>query len=966
MPRQLEQQYQDLLMQNQKLEAQVVALQQKLATCKEEAERLRRAMDTAQMGYWELDLATNTMIGDEQHEKLFGLTPGSFAGTYEAFLALIHPDDRDMVKQTIQRAVVENIDPRTEFRLLWPSGEVRWMNAQGRLLHDSAGQPTRISGGIRDITERKRTEATLARYQLLSENTRDIVLFIRAADGRIVEANQAAVAVYGYDHATLLTKSISDLRDPTTLGALPEQMRQADTNGILFETRHCRKDGASFPVEVSARGADVGGERLLLSIVRDVTERKQAEEALRRSRERLQMVLRAGRMGWWERDVRTNETTWSDSLYDLLGQGSQANRPSYELFLQRVHPDDRQKVQDRVRQAIDERGEYSAEYRLLHPNGGTRWVLEKGRIFYDQTTHSQRIVGVSLDITQRKWVEEGLRESEAILRSVYDNTPLLLGLVEISEDDILHLYDNPAMHRFYGLPAPQSTTGRWASALGMPPAAIQEWLDHFKASEASKQPVQFEYVHNNPDAPRWLAVTVALIGPGFSGRTHFCYVAEDVTERKRVEKTLRESEQRYRELADAMPQIVYTAGPDGVGTYVNQQWQQYTGISEEQMPNFDWSTLLHPDDRQATVERWSESLQTGEPLTAEYRLKYADGKYRWHITRTVPVRNESGQIIEWIGTSTNIHERKLVEEALWDLAERLQLALDAGRMTAFEWHQASDQVRRTENASTVLGMGVEDTGQNYFQIVHPEDRPAFLALLAKLSPENGYYQFEYRIIRPDTGVTVWLQERARAIFSESGQLTRLTGLVMDITERKRIEIGQDLLAEAGRLLALSLNVTDRLVELAEIGVKVIAEWCAVNLIEGDGTIRLMAAAHREPAKTALIYKLAQRYPVDLTAPTRTPDVLRTGQGRLYTDLFQALPASRAEDPEYRLLLAQLGGQTIIIAPLIAREQVLGSITCVSRPGQYYDGQDLALIEELARRAALAVDNARLYEAGHDE
>ncbi|MCL4295506.1 MAG: PAS domain S-box protein [Anaerolineae bacterium] len=597
MRRQSGQRYRGLRAHHQRLKTQMTTLQQELAACKEEAERLRRAMDKTQMSYW-----------------------------------------------------------------------------------------------------------------LLSENARDIVLFIRASDGRIVEANAAAVAAYGYDYPTLLTKTISDLREPATLNVLPEQMQQADADGILFETRHCRSDGSVFPVEVSARGADVAGERLLLSIIRDITERKQAEAALRRGQERLQMVLRAGRMGWWERDLRTSETTWSDTLYDLLGQGAPGNRPSYEQFLQRVHPDDRQKVQDRVRRAIDEGGEYSAEYRLVHPNSGVRWVLEKGRLFYDPADHSQRLVGVSLDLTQRKWVEEGLRESEAILRSFYDNTTLLLGLVEIGADDILHLYDNPATHRFYGLPAAESTTGRWASSLGLPPPAIREWLSRFRESELSGQPVQFEYVHDSPNGPRWLAATVIVIGPGFSGRTRFCYVAEDVT------------------------------------------------------------------------------------------------------------------------------------------------------------------------------------------------------------------------------------------------------------ERKRVEIGQQVLAEAGRLLAMSFSVTDRLVELAEIGVKAIAEWCAVNLVEADGTIRLVAAAHREPGKTALIHELAQRFPLDLTIPTRTPEVLRTGEGRLYTDLFEALPPDRSQDPGYRQLLAQLGGQTIIIAPLVARERVLGSITCVSRPGQRYDSEDLALVEELARRAALAVDNVRLYEA----
>jgi PAS domain S-box-containing protein len=126
------------------------------------------------------------------------------------------------------------------------------------------------------------TEAALARYYLLSEQARDIILFIRQ-DGRIVEANHAAIAAYGYDRETLLTMSIYDLRDPATVPQVVPQMAQADDSGILFETLHRRQDGSVFPVEVSSTGTTIGGERLLLSIIRDITKRKKAEAALQQA-----------------------------------------------------------------------------------------------------------------------------------------------------------------------------------------------------------------------------------------------------------------------------------------------------------------------------------------------------------------------------------------------------------------------------------------------------------------------------------------------------------------------------------------------------------------------------------------------------------------------------------------------------------------------------------------------------------
>jgi PAS domain S-box-containing protein len=159
-----------------------------------------------------------------------------------------------------------------DFRM--KNGEVRTclMSADQIELH---GEPCVLTA-LTDITERKQTEAVMARYHLLSERARDIMLFIRP-NGQIVEANAAAIAAYGYDRAALLTKNIRDLREPQTAAQIAVQMSEADAGGTLFTTIHRRSDGSTFPVEVSSIGADIGSEHLLLSIIRDITERRQAE-----------------------------------------------------------------------------------------------------------------------------------------------------------------------------------------------------------------------------------------------------------------------------------------------------------------------------------------------------------------------------------------------------------------------------------------------------------------------------------------------------------------------------------------------------------------------------------------------------------------------------------------------------------------------------------------------------------------
>lgn len=132
-----------------------------------------------------------------------------------------------------------------------------------------------------------------------------------------------------------------------------------------------------------------------------------------------------------------------------------------------------------------------------------------------------------------------------------------------------------------------------------------------------------------------------------------------------AEEALRESEQRYRFLADAMPQIVWTARPDGSIDYGNQHWYDYTGLTFEQTRDRCWQAVLHPDDLPDFLARWTEALATGKPYEASCRLQRArDGAYRWHLARAAPRRDAAGRIIQWVGTCTDIHDQKLAEQAL--------------------------------------------------------------------------------------------------------------------------------------------------------------------------------------------------------------------------------------------------------------------------------------------------------------
>jgi PAS domain S-box-containing protein len=154
----------------------------------------------------------------------------------------------------------------------------------------------------------------------------------------------------------------------------------------------------------------------------------------------------------------------------------------------------------------------------------------------------------------------------------------------------------------------------------------------------------------------------------------FVLVFRDMTDRRRVEEELRASETRFRQLADAMPQIVWVTRPDGYHEYYNRRWYDYIGCTPEECLGYGWSDPLHPDDRERSQRRWQESLRTGEPYEVEYRFRSRDGEYRWFLGRALPVRDEAGGIVKWFGTCTDIHDRKLQAEEKARLLDALREA----------------------------------------------------------------------------------------------------------------------------------------------------------------------------------------------------------------------------------------------------------------------------------------------------
>jgi PAS domain S-box-containing protein len=263
----------------------------------------------------------------------------------------------------------------------------------------------------------------------------------------------------------------------------------------------------------------------------------------------------------------------------------------------------------------------------------------------------------------------------------------------------------------------------------------------------------------------------------------------DVGDRRRAERALAASEARFRQLADAMPQIVWVTRPDGYHEHFNRRWYEYTGQDAAESIGHGWSRPLHPDDRPGAEARWREAVAGGAPYEIQYRFRGADGKYRWFLGRALPVRDEAGRVARWFGTCTDIDLQKRTEEALVESRQRLRAALFASDTGTFRWNLATDELEFDESLDRLFGV---EPGQavgrleHFTRTVHPDDLPRVHRALDGCRREGRDFDLEYRVVLPD-GRVRWLLDRGKLLRDESGHPTTMIGACTDITRRKQVE-----------------------------------------------------------------------------------------------------------------------------------------------------------------------------------
>jgi PAS domain S-box-containing protein len=369
----------------------------------------------AHIGSWDMDTKTQQIIWTDEAYRIFGYRPQEFPVSLEFFINSLHPDDCSMVSDHFSEMLLTKQFREVDYRTVWPDGTMRWIHATGKVYTDENGEPVRIIGTVQDITERREAEKALHLTRFSVDNVADAVYWIDA-ESQITDANETASRMLGYTYEELMQMSLSDIDLDFSIerwAGIWQHLK--DESKRTIEAQHRTKDDRIIPVEIVSNYIKFNGRELACAVVRDITERKQAEETLQKNEEHLRLITENMVDVISQTDAQINIIYSSPSLERVFGYLPEViiGKPAMGM----IHPDD---VEPVLKLAVEarQRGEASVllEYRWRHADGDYLWVESATRLLYDEHGESLGAIFGTRDITDRKRAEAEQMKLEEQLR----------------------------------------------------------------------------------------------------------------------------------------------------------------------------------------------------------------------------------------------------------------------------------------------------------------------------------------------------------------------------------------------------------------------------------------------------------------------------------------------------------------------------------------------------------------------
>lgn len=486
-------------------------------------------------------------------------------------------------------------------------------------------------------------------------------------------------------------------------------------------------------------------------------------------------------------------------------------------------------------------------------------------------------------------------------------------------------------------------------------------------------PLNSFQVHNRADQislGTFMLVGGLMVALAESHRRSSERASELLVDARRAERALAASEERFKHTLKGTGVLVYNQDTELRYTWIG------SAVNPERIPDAIGKSdyeLLEGDDRDVFITAKEQALRTGIGTHVEVSLS-AKGVSRVYDMRIEPEQDASGKVVGLSGVGVDITDKREARTAQQEserlankrLAE-LEILYDLTPVGLCFVDPELRYVRINELLAKFNGRSIEEhIGCTLREVLG--DRANILEPLYRqiLEQRRPVRNLELTWPAPNGETRYYLANYDPAI-GPDGQVLGVNAVIHDVTDRKKAEIRNSLLADATRLLYSSLDYRETLDQVAEATVPDFADWCGVDILNDKGEIERLAVKHIDPEKIKWAAEIEKKYPTDRNAATGVPAVIRSGKPELYKEIPRELLVHAAIDEEHLRIIDEIGFSSAMVVPLIAGEMTLGALTLVwAESNKHYDEEDLLIAEELGRRAGIAIDNARLYEAAQKE
>jgi PAS domain S-box-containing protein len=559
-----------------------------------------------------------------------------------------------------------------------------------------------------------------------------------------------------------------------------------------------------------------------------------------------------------------------------------------------------------------------------------------------------------------------LLRSEELFRAAFEQSPMS---TQILSPDGRTVWVNRAWEELWGVTLEQLGDYNMLEDQQLVEKGIMPYIKKaFVGERMEIPPVLYDPEETIPnlthheESGRWVRAFTFPVRDESGAIREVVLMHEDITARKKAE----EEAQRWANVFEHVQWGVVSVSEDGSKlVMMNPAYARMHGYTVQELIGRPLTDLFAPDARVELPEQIRLTRERGHHTFESTHIR-KDGTAFPVLVETTAVKDSGGQVVYLAAHVQDITTRKRIEEELRQGEEKYRGLLENANDIIYAHDLQGNYLTINRACEEITGYTRKEIlgGLNIAQVVAPEHLELAKEMTRRKLSDPSPTVYEVDIITKG-GRRLTIEVSTRIAWRD-GQPAAVEGIARDVTKRKRTETALKFLSEAGDVIASSLDYETTLASVARMAVPTLADWCAVDVVEDDRTLKRLAVAHVDQEKVEWAYELQKRYPPDMDAPRGIPNVLRTGESEIYPEIADEMLVGAAVNAEHLKIMRDIGFTSAIIAPLVTQGRTLGAITFITAESRRIYGQDdLALAESLAHRAAIAIENARLYRSAQE-